>query len=415
MTDIFRKHTPRFAHRALVDSGSRPFYRALSDRGGEALIDGRRVIMAASNDYLGLSTDQRVIAAATTALKRFGSSCSGSPSVNGTLLLHQELERRLAAFLGREAVVVTTTGFQANLAIAALLGMNDAVFTDMSNHASLVDGVRLGFAVHHKYRHSDMAHLESRLSRADPALGKLILTDGMFSVEGDLCRLPEIVALARRHGARVAVDGAHDIGLLGTKGRGVGEYFGLDDGADLITGTFSKCFGSVGGLLAGPQDVIDYLRYNARSVLFSASMPAPAVAAALAALDIVESEPERRDRVFDLTERLHTGLRAQGYRTGSSMTPVIPVHIGDEELGMRVWQGLFDAGVFTNVMTAPVVPRGRALIRVMVQATHTEAHVDAVLDAFASVGRRLGLIPPTAPGDFPPVVLARRKPTPSGS
>ncbi|MFP8944163.1 aminotransferase class I/II-fold pyridoxal phosphate-dependent enzyme [Streptomyces fenghuangensis] len=357
--------------------------------------------MAGCNDYLGLSADPRVTEAAARALRRYGVSCSGSRVLNGTLALHEELEGRLAAFVGGEAALVTTTGFQANLALAALLDERDAVFADMSNHASLVDAVRLGGAAHHRYRHRDLAHLGRLLaaseSASDPGRGRLIVTDGMFSMEGDLCPLPGLVELARRHGARLVVDGAHDIGLLGAGGRGVTEHFGLTGEVDLVTGTLSKCFGSVGGMLIGPASVVEHLRHSARSVLFSAAMPPPSAAAALASLDIIESEPERRQRVFGHARRLLAGLRSLGWDTGDSTTPVVPVYVGDSRLCLRVWQELLDAGVFTNAVVAPAVARNRALIRVTPQAIHTDDHITRVLDAFARVRRGLGRILP-APG-----------------
>jgi 7-keto-8-aminopelargonate synthetase-like enzyme len=309
----------------------------------------------------------------------------------------------MAAFLGREAAIVTTTGFQANLALTPLFGRGDLVFSDAANHASLVDAIRLGAAAKRLYAHSDMADLERQLAAADPGTAKIIVTDGLFSMEGDLCRLPELTVLARRHGARLVVDGAHDIGLLGPGGRGVAEHFGLPDAVDLYTGTLSKCFGSVGGVLAGPASIINYLRYTARPVIFTASMPPAALAAALAALDIIEAEPERRMRVLDLAGRLRSGLRELGLSTGGAegepeaVTPIVPVHIGDEELCARMWGLLLDEGVFAHAVVAPAVPMGRALIRLSVQATHTDDHLSRILDAFAAAGRRLGLIPGARP------------------
>lgn len=392
MADIFDKHLSSFA-RALTETGPRPFYRPVAALGeGEALVDGVRVVMTACNDYLGLSADPRVTAAAAKAVGEYGTSCSGSRLVCGTLPLHEELEARLAAFLGREAAIVTTTGFQANLALTPLFGRDDLVFSDAANHASLVDAIRLGAAGKRLYAHSDMADLERQLAEADPGAAKLIVTDGLFSMEGDLCRLPELAALARRHSARLVVDGAHDIGLLGPGGRGVAEHFGLPEAVDLCTGTLSKCFGSVGGVLAGPAGIINYLRYTARPVIFTASMPPAAIAAALAALDIIEAEPERRRRVLDLAGRLRSGLRDLGFRTGDAeaVTPIVPVYIGDEELCARMWRQLLDEGVFAHAVVAPAVPVGRALIRLSVQATHTDAHLARILDAFAAAGRRLG-------------------------
>jgi 8-amino-7-oxononanoate synthase len=406
VADIFDKHLSSFA-RALTETGPRPFSRPLTAIGeGEALVDGVRVVMTACNDYLGLSADPRVTSAAAKAVGEYGTSCSGSRLVCGTLPLHEELEARLAAFLGCEAAIVTTTGFQANLALTPLLGRGDLVFSDTANHASLVDAIRLGAAAKRLYAHSDMADLRRQLAAADPGAAKIIITDGLFSMEGDLCRLPELAGLARRHGARLVVDGAHDIGLLGPGGRGVAEHFGLPDAVDLYTGTLSKCFGSVGGVLAGPAGIINYLRYTARPVIFTASMPPAALAAALAALDIIEAEPERRMRVLDLAGRLRSGLRELGLRTAepgesqgepAAVTPIVPVHIGDEELCARMWGLLLDEGVFAHAVVAPAVPMGRALIRLSVQATHTDDHLSRILDAFAAAGRRLGLIPGARP------------------
>jgi 8-amino-7-oxononanoate synthase len=400
MPDVFDKQLSPFAQ-ALTAGGLRPFCRPMAVRNGEAMDHGVRVVMAACNDYLGLAGDPRVIEASAKALDLYGTSCSGSRLVCGTLPLHEELEGRLAEFLGCQAAIVTTTGFQANLALAPLFGRGDIVFSDMANHASLFDAIRLGWADRRVYRHSDMGHLECQLATADVGAAKVIVTDGLFSVEGDLCRLPELAVLARRHGARLVVDGAHDIGLLGARGRGVAEHFGLPDAVDLYTGTFSKCFGSIGGVVAGPADIIAYLRYTARSAIFTASMPPAAVAAALAALDIIESEPERRTRVFGLAQRLAGQLRALGFDVGEAGTPIVPVHIGEAELCARLWQEIFHEGVFTQAVMAPAVPVGQAAIRLSLQATHTDDHLSRILDAFAAAGRRLGLIPGPAAAPTP--------------
>ncbi|MFF2130683.1 aminotransferase class I/II-fold pyridoxal phosphate-dependent enzyme [Streptomyces olivochromogenes] len=412
VTDIFAKRLSPVMQ-TMTGFGPRPLYQAVEARDGEAVVEGKRVVMTACNDYLGLSGDPRVAVAAAAAVKRYGTSCSGSRLIGGTLPLHEELERRVAAFLGREAAIVTTTGCQANLALTPLFGRGDVVFSDMANHASLVDAVRAGWADSRRYRHCDMGHLERQLAVAVADAAKVIITDGLFSVEGDLCRLPEIVDLARRHGSRLVVDGAHDIGLMGAGGRGVAEHFGLMDAVDLYTGTFSKCFGSIGGFVAGPAEVIHFLRYTSRSVIFTASMPPASVAAALAALEITVAEPERRTRAFEVARQVKSGLGALGFDTGASATPIVPVHIGPTELCGRMWQEVLNEGVFTSVVVTPAVPESRALIRLSLQAVHTDDHINRILDAFAAAGRRLGLIPAAPPAV--PSQLAGVGKTPAGA
>jgi len=374
----------------------------------EVDIEGRRVIMVGSNNYLGLAGDPRVKEAAIEAIRRFGSTCSGSRLLNGTLTLHEELEGRLAKFLNREAALVCSTGFQTNVAtVSAILGRHDIVFTDRQNHASLVDGVRLGFAEEKRYRHNDMGHLESMLEAADPEAGKIIITDGVFSMEGDLCNLPKIVELAQKFRARVMTDDAHSMGVLGAHGRGTAEYFGLEAQTDLVMGTFSKSFASLGGVIAGPYDVINYVKHRARPVVFSASMTPAQVASALKALDIIEAEPQRRARLLDIAEKMHNGFRAMGFDTGVSVTPVVPVLVGDQVKCFRFWKALFEAGVFTNPVIPPAVEPGHALLRTSYMATHTDAQLDRVLEQFERIGRRMGIIPETRPTTFVPVKVAR--------
>jgi 8-amino-7-oxononanoate synthase len=408
VADVFDKCRDYRAYHAAVSAKIYPYYHPVSGwlSATEADVRGRRVIMAGSNDYLGLARDPRVVAAAAEALHRYGATCSGSRLLNGTLDLHERLEQRLARFLGREAAVVVTTGFQANLALAALLGSGDTVFADLDNHASLADAVRLGRGAHRRYPHRDLGRLERMLAAAGPG-GRLILSDGVFSAGGDLCDLPGLVKLARVHQARLVLDGGHDVGLLGRHGRGTAEHFGLEDEVDLVTVTLSKSFGSLGGVLAGPADVIRYLRHHARSLIFAASAPPANAAAALAALDIVESEPERRHRVFDLAEVLHNGLRAVGFSTGESQTPIVPVHIGDSTRCLRFWTELLAAGVFANAMVPPAVAEGTALIRLCVTAHHTGEQVGRIIDACAAVGRRLGVVPAQPPPEYRPVTMAR--------
>ncbi|NJP80774.1 aminotransferase class I/II-fold pyridoxal phosphate-dependent enzyme [Streptomyces sp. AA8] len=415
--DLFDKPLNSPFLQAVHATPVRPYYRPLHARDGEAVMDGRQVVMAGCNDYLGLATDPRVTAAAGAALRTYGASCSGARTLNGTLPLHGELEAAVADFLGTEDAAVVTTGFQANLALAALFGTGDLVLSDTANHASLIDGIRLGAAHRLRYRHRDPAHLDRLLADADPAAAKAVVTDGMFSMDGALAPLPALTAAARRHGARTIVDGAHDIGLLGPSGRGAAEHLGVHDRVDLFTGTFSKCFGSTGGFLAGPARVITYLRYAARAVLFSASMPPPALAAAGSALEISIAEPWRRHRVLALAARLRERLAGLGYDTGPATAtqestadpagPVIAVRAGEPAACVGLWQRLLDAGVYTNPVGPPAVPEGCCIIRVTLQATHTDAHVDRITDAFAAARR----LPPATPA-VPVLARPRQAPAP---
>ncbi|GGM51169.1 2-amino-3-ketobutyrate CoA ligase [Longimycelium tulufanense] len=408
MTDIFGRCRAWSAYRAQLDPAIYPYFRSIASRqdGTEVEVDGRRLIMAGSNDYLGLSCDPRVIDAAARALARFGTSCSGSRLLNGTLTLHEELESEMARFLGRSAAVVVTTGFQTNLAVAALLDRDSVVFADRHNHASLVDAVQLGASKHRRYRHNDMAHLRHLLETTESAGSRLIITDGAFSMGGDICDLPQIVKLAQMHSARVVVDGAHDVGLLGERGRGVAEHFGVEEQVDLVITTLSKCFGSLGGVFAGPAEVIDYARHHARSIVFAASLPPANVAAALAALRILESEPERRRRAFQVAEQLNNGLRAVGFNTGDSVTPVVPVRAGSKLECLRFWSELFAAGIFVNAVLPPAAPEGTAVIRITLSALHTDQHIDRIIEECTAVGRRLGFIPSTPPISFERVKMA---------
>jgi len=410
MSDVFDKCSAWKDYRIAKTAGLYPYFRPIEASHGstEVDIEGRRLVMAGSNNYLGLAGDPRVKEAAQSAIKRFGSTCSGSRLLNGTLVLHEELEGRLAKFLEREAAVVVSTGFQTNLAaMSGLLGRHDLVFSDRANHASLVDGIRLSFGDERKFRHNDMEHLEKLLASADPDAGKLIVTDGVFSMEGDLCNLPKIVELAQRYRARVMIDDAHSMGVLGERGRGVAEYFGLEANTDLVMGTFSKSFASLGGVLAGPFEVINYIKHKSRPIIFSASMTPAAVAAALKALEIIETEPQRRTRLMDIAEKMHNGLRAMGYDTGVSVTPVVPVLVGDQVKCFRFWKSLFEGGVFANPVIPPAVEPGHSLIRTSYMATHTDAQLDRVLETFEKVGRKLGVIPETRPSTYVPVKVAR--------
>ncbi|WP_434391174.1 aminotransferase class I/II-fold pyridoxal phosphate-dependent enzyme [Melittangium boletus] len=412
MSDVFEKCSSWKDYRIAKATGLYPYFRAIEESFGatEVQIEGRRVIMVGSNNYLGLSADPRVKEAAIKAVERFGTTCSGSRLLNGTLALHEELEHAFARFLNRESALVISTGFQTNLALASILGRHDIVFSDRQNHASLVDGIRLSFATERKFRHNDLGHLEQLLQQAtekEPNAGKIIVTDGVFSMEGDICDLPRIVELARKYNARVMTDDAHAMGVLGEHGRGTSEYFGLEAQTDLVMGTFSKSFASLGGVMAGPKDVINYMRHKSRSVIFSASMTPASVASALKALEIIQAEPERRTRLLDIAEKMHNGFRAMGFDTGVSVTPVVPVHIGDQVKCFRFWKALHEAGVFANPVVPPAVEPGHALIRTSYMATHTDEQLDRVLDIFEQIGKKLDVLPQTRPSSFTPVQIAR--------
>lgn len=374
-------------------NGLYPFFIPLDQtEGTEVTIGGRRLIMIGSNNYLGLTTDPRVRAAAAAALEAYGPSCTGSRFLNGTLALHNELEERLAAFVGKEAALVFSTGYQTNLGtLSALVGRGDLIIGDKENHASLVDGARLALGKLLRFRHSDMADLESLLRSLPETAGRLVVVDGVFSMSGELAPLPEIVALCKAHGARLMVDDAHGMGTVGA-GRGTAAHYGLTEDVDLIMATFSKSFASIGGFIAGEAAAIHWIQHTARSLIFSASLPAPNVAAALASLDIMEREPERVDRVNAVAQRMRTDLRALGFDVGRGETPIVPIVIGDQLKTMCLWKGLFDAGVYTNVAMPPAVPPGGALLRTSYMATHTDAQMDRVLGIFERVGKAEGVL-----------------------
>ncbi len=358
-------------------------------------IDGRRLVMIGSNNYLGLTHHPHVMEAARKAIEQYGTSPTGSRFLNGTLELHEELERRLARFLKREAALVFSTGFQTNLGvISALCGKNDVAIIDRDDHASIVDGCRLSFAEVRKFRHNDMHDLERHLQRAtqEGFQGKLVIVDGAYSMLGNLADLQSVTRLARQYKAQVLVDEAHSVGVCGAHGRGAAEVLGVEDQVDLIVGTFSKSFASLGGFVAGPESVIHYVKHHARSLIFSAAIPASAAAAALAALDVLEREPGLRERLMRNARKMRDGLKSLGFQVGPSETAIIPVIIGDQTQMFLFWKALFEGGVFTNPVTGPAVPAGMDLIRTSYMATHTDEQLDRALAVFEAAGKRLGLI-----------------------
>lgn len=380
--------------REIQASGYYPYFMPIeASYDTEVVIHGQRKVMVGSNNYLGLTHHPKVLAAAEAALKRYGSGCTGSRFLNGTLDLHEQLEERLARFMGQEAALVFSTGYQTNLGvIATLVGRDDFLFQDKLNHASIVDGGRLAYGTVHRYPHGDLDTLERQLASVPSDAGKLIVTDGIFSMEGDIVDLPRVVALAEFYGAEVMVDDAHAFGVLGERGGGTAQHFHLEDKVSLIMATFSKSLASIGGVIAGPEPVIHYLKHHARSLIFSASMPPASVATVLAALEVIEEEPERREALWRNTRRMQEGLRALGYDIGASETPVIPVLIGQVDETFVFWKELFDQGVFTNPVMPPAVPENSCRLRISLMATHNDDHIDFVLNAFAKVGKRMAVI-----------------------
>lgn len=393
--DIFNKCRNFTRAKEAMAAGLYPYFRAIqSGPGSEVIIDGKKMIMIGSNNYLGLTGHPKVIEASINAIRKYGSGCTGSRFLNGTLDLHEELEYRLAKFMNREAALCFSTGFQTNQgAISTLVGKDDLVFTDRSDHASIVDGCRLAFGKTIKYKHNDMDDLERVLKMyEDTDVGKLIVTDGVFSMEGDIVNLPRLAELAKKYNARIYIDDAHSIGVLGKHGRGTGEYWNMEHAVDIVMGTFSKSFASLGGFIAGDEYVIHYIKHHARALIFSASMPPAAVATVIACLDIIESEPERLEQLWENTRKMKEGFTSLGFNTGNSETPIIPIYIGDEERCFAFWKLLFENGVFANPTIAPAVPPGQALIRTSYMATHTEEELDRVLEIFAKLGKKFGLI-----------------------
>jgi len=371
-----------------------PYFKVVeSEQGPEAVIDGKQMIMLGSNNYLGLTNHPKVKQATINAVKKYGTGCSGSRYLNGTLALHEQAEARLAKFMQREAALLFSTGYQTNLGtISALVGKGEFVLTDRQDHASIVDGCRLSFGKTLKFRHNDMADLERVLHRLGPDIGKMVVVDGVFSMEGNIAALPEIIQLCQTYQAVLMVDDAHAMGVLGENGRGTAEHFGLEHAVDISMGTFSKSFASMGGFIATDLETIDYIKHHSRPLIFSASMAPATVAAVLAALDIIEQEPERREQLWRNATRWRNGLQEMGFNTGRSATPIVPVILGEDMLTFGFWRALFDRGVFTNPAVQPAVAPGASLLRTSVIATHTPEQLDHALEVFWQVGRELHVV-----------------------
>lgn len=391
--DIFHKCGRFTAAKEVMAAGVYPYFRRIeSAQDPEVLVEGRRMIMIGSNNYLGLTNHPKVKEAAIEAIKKYGTGCAGSRFLNGTLDIHEKLEFRLARFMNKESALVFSTGFQTNLgAISALVGKDDVVIIDKMDHASIIDGCRLSFGEVKKYRHNDLEDLE-RVLKQNGERGRLIVIDGVFSMEGDIAKLPGIVELAEKYRVGIMVDDAHGIGVLGKNGRGTAEHFGLEDKVDIIMGTYSKSLASIGGFIAASEDIIHYIKHTSRPLIFSASPPPASVAAVSAAIDIIEAEPERRERLWEITRKMKKGFNDLGFDTGASETPIIPVMVGKDDKAFLMGRKLHEAGIFVNVAVSPAVPNGKALIRTSFMATHTEEQLDRVLEAFKKAGKELGII-----------------------
>ncbi len=391
--DVFQKCYDYERLDRVMKSGLYPYFVPLGGHvGAEMEIDGHSIIMLGSNNYLGLTDHPKIMEKSKEAIDKYGTGCTGSRFLNGTLDLHLELEERLAKFLDKEMAITFSTGFQANLGvISTIAGRNDIIYLDRLDHASIIDGARMSYARNLKYRHNDHEHLRYLLenNREHPGV---IITDGVFSMEGDLADIPGLIEISREFGARLIVDDAHGVGAMGARGMGTAEHFGCHDEVDILIGTFSKSFACIGGFAAGPARVMDFIKHTARTMIFSASLPPAAVATVIAALDILENEPELIVNSHKAAERARQGLASLGFNVGNSEAPIIPIIVGDEVQTLLFWKKLFQEGVFTNPVISPAVAQGGEMLRTSYMATHTDDMIDRALDIFEKCGRELDII-----------------------
>lgn len=397
MVDLFKKCFDFTRADDIKAMGVYPYFRPIEENEGPVVqIEGRKIVMAGSNNYLGLTAHPKVKEAAIKAIEKYGTGCSGSRYLTGTLDLHVELEERLAKFFGTEAVLLYSTGYQtAQGIIAALVQHGEYVISDKDNHACIVAGqimARGAMAELVRYKHNDMNDLERVLKKVPLEAGKLIVSDGVFSTGGEIVDLPTLVDLARKYNARVLIDDAHAVGVIGKGGRGTASEFNLENEVDLTMGTFSKTFASLGGFVAGKERVINYLKHHSSALIFSASPTPASVAAALAALDILEEEPWRVQKLINNANKIRTELAAAGFNVLEGRTAIVPVIVGDDNLAFKMWRRLFDEGVFVNVFISPGVPQGRQMMRTSYMSTHEDEHLDYIINTFKKVGKELGLI-----------------------
>jgi 8-amino-7-oxononanoate synthase len=391
---LFEKCRQFTKAREIQAAGLYPYFKPISDSEDTAVvIEGQKRIMLGSNNYLGLTHHPMVLEAAARALSRYGSGCTGSRFLNGTLDLHAQLEAALAEFLGKDDCLVFSTGYQANLGlISGLIGRGEIVYLDKLDHASIVDGAKMSYGETVRFNHGDLVALDRMIERNRNGRGSMIVVDGVYSMEGDIANVPELVRTAKRHGVALALDDAHSIGVLGPNGDGTAAHFGLTDEVDIIAGTFSKSLASIGGFVAGSENVIHYLKHHSRPLMFTASLPPSNTAGVLAALEVLKREPERRARLWANTRRLQEGMRSLGYNIGETETPIVPVLIGPMETTFVFWRKLFDAGVFTNPVMPPAVAPSQCRLRTSLMATHTFDQIDFCLEQFGRIGRELGVI-----------------------
>ena len=391
--DLFDKCRTFTTAKELMAAGLYPYFRVMeSAQDPEVIVGGKKMIMLGSNNYLGLTNHPMVKEAAIEAVRKYGSGCAGSRFLNGTLNIHVQLEEKLAKFFRKDAALTFSTGYMTNLGIiSSLAGKDDVVVIDKLDHASIIDACRLSFSEIKKFKHNDMNSLEFVLHECGDR-GKLVVVDGVYSMEGDIAPLPDIVRVCKKYGARLMVDDAHGIGVLGKTGRGTAEHFGLEKDVDVIMGTYSKSLASIGGFAAADEDVIHYMKHHARPLIFSASPPPASVAAVIAALDIIDGEPDRRERLWHNTRKMMKALKQMGFDIGVAETPIIPLMMGEMERAFMMWKALGDAGVFTNPVVPPAVPQGRCMIRTSYMATHTDEMLDRILVIVEEAGKKLGLI-----------------------
>ncbi|MCK6440684.1 MAG: aminotransferase class I/II-fold pyridoxal phosphate-dependent enzyme [Planctomycetes bacterium] len=393
-TDIFKKCYEFNRDLEITAAGLYPFFKVISgNHGNRVVIDGREVVMAGSNNYLGLTRHPKVVEAAIKATEKYGTSCSGSRYANGTYDLHVELEEKLAKWMGREKALCFTTGYLTNQgAISALGGRHDVIFSDKENHACIVDATRLSFGEVKRYAHGDMDDLERQLQETPEDSGRLIVTDGVFSMRGTIVNLPRMVELKKKYGARIYIDDAHGLGVLGKKGRGTGEHFNLHDDVDVVMGTFSKSFAGLGGFVCGEERVISWIKHKAQQLIFAAAMTPASTAAVLTVLELIQKEPSHLANLHKISTKVRDGFRAIGFDVPDGVTPILYTRVGEDVQAFQFWKDLLELGVYTNPVITPGVPVGWSGVRSSYMSIHTDADIDHVVNAFAKVGKKYGLI-----------------------